>query len=528
MKNELQNILKKEVSIGQISGNLFKSATVTDIKIAENKYLDDGIMIEIKELHANYNLITALKKRGDISAATSEATIDNVKLFINRSKEDKWNILHLFPPPPPGEKPNPATFTGLLTIKKLDIFFTDKKGWGPKKIKIPFTEHFANLKGSMNYKNLLETTLDLSGIIASSGSPLNINGLVNIINGQYNLSFTAQPSINKWSFYILPYKGYRLTGKDPTISGTIQSKNPFPIDKIPFFYDIDIPISHLNFQIPFFKNQLKRVKGKVKMSHGIVSFNDLKETLNKPTKITDSVWKTLIQANIISELGKIKRIPSKSHVLIKKFPDLLPLLKNPKQILILSPINTSIGKIPLTGKGLIYLDKGKLTLKFNSKTFETQEIKDLFPILKSWKFEGLGTTNVTISGYMDNPLTIGLLEIKDPSFFGLKPKNVRLKYQFYNDFLDIHILKGSLYDGQLSGVTTINLKKSPATFKAYLKIKDLDANTILKHPSPLLRGHVNLSSTSHGPMNNFHTRITLDSDELHIINQLIPSGNISL
>ena len=50
MKNELQSILKKEVSIGQISGNLFKSATITNIKIAENKYLDDGIMIEIKEL----------------------------------------------------------------------------------------------------------------------------------------------------------------------------------------------------------------------------------------------------------------------------------------------------------------------------------------------------------------------------------------------------------------------------------------------------------------------------------------------
>ncbi len=461
-----------------------------------------------------------------MAAASYYAEAENVKMNLIRTREDKWNMLYIFPPPAPGTTPQPQTFKGKLNIHSMTLFFSDYKGWGQTPLKNPFREIFQNMRGNIDFHDLHRARLRLDGLVSSNGKPIRLDGHFNTTNGQYALHFQLVPDLNTWGRYIFPFKGFLLSGVSPLVSGELISKNPFPKDHIPFWYSVNIPVNHFSFKTPFFASPIKNIHGHVKMAHGILTRSDVKGILNaSPGLSEDKLWDSLVKSHILSREGQIQNsIPLTEETIAKRLPEpylpfkdkLLRLLTIPPSTLIVEHFKGALNTIPLSGKGVMFLEKGTLAFNIRSGNFPIPKGLELFPAIEKWKISGMTHTSFALKGKIENPSILGNLWSDSPTIYGIHPKKNMLTYHLFNKKLSFSIQKSELYDGLITGDGTADFSIRPVFFSAKL---------IGKHVKAGQNGGFHFSSLVQGIPTEYVVDFQIHSSNLSFYNQYIQSAS---
>lgn len=84
----LEKQLKREVSVGKLSGNIFRGVSVSGISIAKNDKLSAGKLLEVEEITADYSLLSLLRWRLSIKSIR----IVQPRIWIERDEEGKLNL----------------------------------------------------------------------------------------------------------------------------------------------------------------------------------------------------------------------------------------------------------------------------------------------------------------------------------------------------------------------------------------------------------------------------------------------------
>ncbi len=123
--SKIQDIIKREVSIGSISGDPFRGITIHDIAIAKNDELAGGNLVSVEEIGAKYSLLKLLKLKFIID----DLKIVKPKIFLEIDENGKINLPE-FPKQEPKEKKGEPLLKFLLSkaeIKSAEINFIDKR-----------------------------------------------------------------------------------------------------------------------------------------------------------------------------------------------------------------------------------------------------------------------------------------------------------------------------------------------------------------------------------------------------------------
>ncbi|MBT5953816.1 hypothetical protein HOG98_03750 [bacterium] len=541
VEREMTKIFKKEVRIGSITGNLLSSASLNNIRIAEKDTIKNGEMIHIHKLIAFYDLKKGFKVRWDMSAASSKVHIEGMDIYLTRDLKERWNLLHIFPPPEPGVTPNPPTFKGVMTIDGLTIHYKDLKGWGKDVLEQPFEDSFEKMKVTIDFADLIKSPLIFDGITKSSGNPVSFEGLFNTLNGQFDILLKAQPDILLWGPYVFPHDGYLISGKDPFISGHIFSKQPFPSDKIGFYYDLSVKFDDGEFEMPFFPTSLQNIEADLKFLHGYVSKSSFKDLI-PDDQLLEKLWIFLLDTELVSSSGMLVKwrdrlfdynsVPFPSYLqdyrsdLIKKLEDA------PAQIYI-PKLKGSISDIPLTGEGVLYLSEGKMAINVETKnaskkSFKIENLKGMFPAMKNWKFSGTGQSSFSIVGDLSNPKVVGDFEIGNAKVYGFYPSGLEMAFNFFEKNLHMNLNKGQLYSGPIFGDVDIQFNDTAPKLKARLKGRRQNFDKIFKKPYPHSTGHFNFQLNLDGITTRYlgHLKVNSYQKQFKILNQHVNKVDI--
>ncbi|MGB9594775.1 MAG: AsmA family protein [Candidatus Poribacteria bacterium] len=123
--SKIQNIVKREVSIGNISGDLFRGITISDIAIAKNNELSEGNLIDVEKIEARYSLIKLFRHK----FVVDKIEIVKPRIFLEIDEKGKINIPE-FPKQEPKEEKKEPLLKFLLSnaeIKSAEISIVDKR-----------------------------------------------------------------------------------------------------------------------------------------------------------------------------------------------------------------------------------------------------------------------------------------------------------------------------------------------------------------------------------------------------------------
>lgn len=124
-ESKIQDLIKREVSIGSITGDLFRKITINDVAIAKNEKLIEGNLIDIEKIEAEYSLIKLFRLKFVVSDL--EITKPRISLVIDEN--GKINLPE-FPQQEPKEEKGEPLLKFLLSkaeIKSAEISVIDKR-----------------------------------------------------------------------------------------------------------------------------------------------------------------------------------------------------------------------------------------------------------------------------------------------------------------------------------------------------------------------------------------------------------------
>jgi len=88
MESVLRKQLKREVSVGKVSGNIYGGMKIANISIAKDEKLSEGKLAEIELLEANYSLLSLLRWKFNIKSVK----IERPRIWIVRYEDGKLNL----------------------------------------------------------------------------------------------------------------------------------------------------------------------------------------------------------------------------------------------------------------------------------------------------------------------------------------------------------------------------------------------------------------------------------------------------
>ena len=91
VESTLQEQLKREVSIGEITGNPFRGISIDGVSVAKNDTLSGGKLVEIQVIKANYSLINLLR----LKIVVDDIKIIQPRIWVEMDKNGKLNIPEL-------------------------------------------------------------------------------------------------------------------------------------------------------------------------------------------------------------------------------------------------------------------------------------------------------------------------------------------------------------------------------------------------------------------------------------------------
>lgn len=536
-EQELSKTMGQKVTIESVEGNLIYEAKLNHVRFYNHPNFRPGVVFEIGQLKAHYNLLTAAKKRNDILAATSLAQCFNVRLNMIRNSKGEWNVFYLLPPPPTQFPPPPITFKGKLIINNMDIDFTDDRGWDKSPLKTPFHSEFVGFKGALNFAKPEAVALDLKGSIVDTKSPIRFQGTLNLYAGLFDIKFNVQKlDPGKWGDYVVPLPEFKLSQDQYAIQGRIKSKDPYPENEVPFWYELEFGFKDTQFKTPFFQAPLTALKGKIKIRHGRLTHALILKQIqclasqNEAQKITHMIWQYLIDQKIIDETGwlNVRYSAQTKPIPLKLKPNLIPyktlltgILEHPDTSLIIEKSQGKINQIPFECVGELSLNKTWLDLDIHAKPFNLNQMEKLFPVLAQWQLKNTAESTLHIQGQFSKPKITGQLTASEPEIYKQKPRDVTLKYSYFDKKLDIEVERGKIFKGDIRVKSQINLQYEPVIFSCQVKINNADIQSFISKKNNLGSGKFTLKADLSGSSQRYNMAIDTQISGWRVINQNI-------
>ncbi|MEI6500652.1 MAG: hypothetical protein WCP21_06450, partial [Armatimonadota bacterium] len=95
---QLAASLKREVSVGPISGNVLTNLTINGLAIAEHARLAEGAVVSVERVQVNYDLLSLLRGRLSPAASVRSIHVYNARLHLVREPSGRLNLQALLPP----------------------------------------------------------------------------------------------------------------------------------------------------------------------------------------------------------------------------------------------------------------------------------------------------------------------------------------------------------------------------------------------------------------------------------------------
>jgi hypothetical protein len=531
VQKELCKAFSQKVTVGDLSGNLFNQVKLSDVRFYNNEKFPDGILLEIGELHLNYNIFVAMRRRNDIIAGTSSMDAYRVKLNILRSKEDLWNILYIIPPPPKILPPPPLTLTGKVNIHDLDISFIDEKGWGESVASESFVLDIEDMKGVVDFKDRYKVQILLNGNVYQTGAPIKFKGYMNAFTGMYDLDFfMPRLAVEKWGYYVFNHKGFGIEKGLFSVKGHLRSKDPYPARDIPFWYDLNLDIRDSLFIMPFFSYPIEKMNALLRFRNGSFGKEDLRKVAYSKKGFNNRIWDELVKLEVLDTEGMLKiRIPADDDNVRLRFSKslrryqrkIVKALKEPKLRMEVVAFDGVLSDVPAKGSGVFLLDEHEMHLDVSSEEFELKQLRNLFAGLKNWKLEGIGKTDIIIEGGMSNPKVDGVLRSDSLTLYALRAKDSEMQYSYFNKKLNLDLVKNCLYDGNLSGKGFLDFNDQPARIKMAFSGRDLDIKKALPSADKDVSGNFDITANLDGTTTRYDAVVSGNGTNLVCYSQQI-------
>ncbi len=115
MESKLEERLGREVSVGRVSGNVFKNIRIADVSIAKEDKLSDGEFVNIACIKAEYSLFSLLRW----NFVVKSIEIIRPQIWLERNEEGKLNIPEMAAAE---EKDEEKTSRFSVLVSNIDIF----------------------------------------------------------------------------------------------------------------------------------------------------------------------------------------------------------------------------------------------------------------------------------------------------------------------------------------------------------------------------------------------------------------------
>ncbi len=185
--SQVNTLLSREVTFGGFETNLIDSVTLTDVRIAKNKKLSGGSVINIKKAKVYYNIFKAATAK-DFLPAISRIDIDGADVYLEHEKDGSWNLQKLAPTGGPSDAP-PPVFRAKIYIKNSKLKFVDKIGFTENKLSKDFERQFISVDGLADFSRNNSLYFE---VLANTGKEqVKSSGKVNLTNGVTSVSVKA-------------------------------------------------------------------------------------------------------------------------------------------------------------------------------------------------------------------------------------------------------------------------------------------------------------------------------------------------
>ena len=507
LEKELTKLFKWDVSIEKMSGSLITGITCYDVTFKNHELFKDISFTKAKKIKINYNPINLIIYKGDGAAATSLIEIYDMDLNIIRNKDDNWTLFHIFPPPPPGVEPLPPTFKGKIKFYNVDMSFTDQIGWKKDRLKKDFKKNIKFFRGEIDFKNYKKVLLTFTGKTLNN-KPVNFFGHFNSLTAKFDYKFNIKPSLDGWGDYFLPIDDYYLAGEISDISGRIISKQDPEKNKTPFWYYIELKLENGDLKIPYFEQRINKLNGKLVIKEGSFTNKELK---------SKKVKKLLVDNNILSEDGFLKDYKSVVSLNINK--RLKKTIFRPGVQLEFYNTKGKLENIPLSMYGKIDINNSKINLDFSSQKMDLINFKKLFSGINKWNMSGLGKLQFSILGELDKPMIKGLYLSDQLYFYGLKPVDNVLSFEYFESQLSLKMLNSTLYQGDLKLDCNVDFNQKTPDFDASIYLNKASIKSTFDKIKKYTNGTYNVELYLNGKIDHYFGNIAINSDDLFMFNQ---------
>ena len=106
-ESTIQDMLKREVAIGEITGNVFRGINVDGVSVAKNDKLNEGKLVEVQAIQVKYSLLGLIRFKFVID----DLQIIQPRIYVEMDKNGKLNLPELAQSSQGGK----SRFTLLLT-----------------------------------------------------------------------------------------------------------------------------------------------------------------------------------------------------------------------------------------------------------------------------------------------------------------------------------------------------------------------------------------------------------------------------
>jgi len=258
----LSDLFQRKVKIGSSSGLLVGTVDLNDVFVP-------GVG-RIAKVTIDFNPMKFAYTRGDLISSLTKIIVTQGDVTVVRSKDNRWNVLSLFPQPQPGSPPGPV-FIGRVILKNCRAAYLDQIGFGPKPAE--FRGKVTDINGEIDLRKKDKLKLSLSARLPETAK---VRGAFDFKTGKYELNISAeQLDLERWVNYGLVAPDFKATGgnTDLTLKISQAKTKGWPVS---INGKANIKQGALRFQ----SYDLNHINGTLSINDDGIAFNDLAGELN--------------------------------------------------------------------------------------------------------------------------------------------------------------------------------------------------------------------------------------------------------
>jgi len=261
----LSKAFRREIKAESLSGSLFTQLLLSNVKIASEDTVDNGVLLDLKSLNAKIDIFKMVS-RGSFLAGIEVVNLVDGTMHVERIKDDAWNLLDFAIPP----KRKPGTrsknkFRGKIYITNVSGQFIDKKGWGINELEQPFVEPFTEVSGYMDFSEFESVPMQFTAKVQSSKTPVSVTGILDGYMGYFDLYLNiAELDANKWGPYIIPVKSVRISQDQLNVRGHLMKHLEHEGEMV---FSVITSFENLKFELPKLAYPIQDLSGEFEFTN---------------------------------------------------------------------------------------------------------------------------------------------------------------------------------------------------------------------------------------------------------------------